>query len=516
VNDQQRRERFTRLLDDIVDGLDVPNSKYEEAEHHYNAVGNWLNTLGSKLTPYKPKIYGQGSFAIGTALKPLYDNDYDVDAVVQLEPIPGQPLTQPEVKNLVGDRLKENKTYADMLDPKEGGRRCWTLKYADASKFHLDLIPAVPDTPAAIASLISRLRVPEAIARKSLRITDRHTWDQGSDWPKSNPSGYVDWFRSRMRVVFEKRRMLSNTVKCEVQDLPVYRIRLPLQRAVQLLKRHRDLRYHGNDDKPISIIITTLAAMAYENEEDLGEALLNIVPKMRKILLELRRQDGEWWVPNPTNPAENFADKWKLEPQKQQIFFEWLDAVEREHQALATAVSDRATSIKSVAELLAMTYGRDQTIQVVEKYARGTDAGGLVVWTPSPLARFSVPHRKPLEYPAVQSNYTVDVSGQYFQTGFRDRPFRSGQPLPKGVALTFEAETNVPRPYKVRWQVVNTGAEAHRAKQLRGGFYNGDFSRDGLIRHEKTRYSGTHWVECVIVKNGATIAKSGEFEVKIE
>ena len=33
--------------------------------------------------------------------------------------------------------------------------------------------------------------------------------------------------------------------------------------------------------KPISIIITTLAAQAYNNEADLAEAVLDVVPRMR-------------------------------------------------------------------------------------------------------------------------------------------------------------------------------------------------------------------------------------------
>lgn len=60
------------------------------------------------------------------------------------------------------------------------------------------------------------------------------------------------------------------------------------------------------------------------------------------------------------------------------------------------------------------------------------------------------------------------------------------------------------------WQVVNTGAEATKAQQLRGGLFKGE-----RIRHESTRYAGMHWVEVFVVHQGTCIARSGEFVVAI-
>jgi hypothetical protein len=86
-------------------------------------------------------------------------------------------------------------------------------------------------------------------------------------------------------------------------------------------------------------------------------------------------------------------------------------------------------------------------------------------------------------------------------------------PLPKNADLTFEAVTNVAKPYEVYWQVVNTGEEARLAGQLRGEFY--DSNKSGRNRNESTKYTGMHWVECFVVKNGACVARSGEFIVNI-
>ena len=123
----------------------MPPSKYREATEHYEAVGAWLDADDSELARYQLSIYPQGSFALGTAVKPLGDDEYDVDTVCLLQLTPDQ-VTQKQLKDLVGARLKHPQSrYKDMIEPRDGGRRCWTIRYADASKFHLDVLPAIPD-----------------------------------------------------------------------------------------------------------------------------------------------------------------------------------------------------------------------------------------------------------------------------------------------------------------------------------------------------------------------------------
>ena len=75
-------------------------------------------------------------------------------------------------------------------------------------------------------------------------------------------------------------------------------------------------------------------------------------------------------------------------------------------------------------------------------------------------------------------NLAVRVRGGLYATrnGNRIAAFDSGDVLPKGRELLFEAvtATGFPFPangYDVRWRVVNTDREAVQAKGLRGGFY---------------------------------------------
>ena len=80
-----------------------------------------------------------------------------------------------------------------------------------------------------------------------------------------------------------------------VRAVPKYQSnKTPLQRAVQILKRHRDIMFAGDEDKPVSIIITTLAAKAYQGEGSITEALQTILIHMDKYILnEFDPQSGK-------------------------------------------------------------------------------------------------------------------------------------------------------------------------------------------------------------------------------
>jgi hypothetical protein len=86
--------------------------------------------------------------------------------------------------------------------------------------------------------------------------------------------------------------------------------------------------------------------------------------------------------------------------------------------------------------------------------------------------------------------------------------------VPKHVGLRFEAKTNAPPPFDVKWQVTNTGQEAAEAGALRGRFEGGE-GYMGTVRWESTLYAGTHWVEAWVIKDGVCIGRSGRKYVRI-
>ena len=89
-----------------------------------------------------------------------------------------------------------------------------------------------------------------------------------------------------------------------------------------------------------------------------------------------------------------------------------------------------------------------------------------------------------------------------------------GAPIPKECELIYKALHSVKQPYYLKWQVVNTGAEANASNCLRGGFED---SNHGLnCRTERTEYTGKHYVQCFVIKNNRCVAKSKEFFINIE
>ena len=315
-------KRFSQLLESIAKTLDISDSHYEQAVKRYESIGKWLERDESRLARYGPEIHTQGSFLLGTVTKPIFNvEEYDLDLVSQLN-LQKNDVTQEDLKNLIGYEIISYARANNMNAPAEEGRRCWTLNYADGAQFHMDILPAIPDVKSFKLLLESRGYSSSTWSDFAIAITDKTLPNYSridADWPCSNPKGYAAWFRSRMETEFNTRReFLAESMQARAEDVPEYKVKTPLQRAIQILKRHRDIMFVKNsDDKPISIIITTLAGHAYNNESDLLDTLQNLVKGLPRYIQNI---NGVTLIPNPVNPLENFADKWQEHPHRKQNF----------------------------------------------------------------------------------------------------------------------------------------------------------------------------------------------------
>jgi hypothetical protein len=135
-----------------------------------------------------------------------------------------------------------------------------------------------------------------------------------------------------------------------VEEIPDYKVRTPLQAAVMILKRHRDEGFRDHpDNRPISVIISTLAAHSYGGEETIGPALGAILLSMDK---HITVHAGRHWIANPTDPLENFADKWAEHPERAKAFFKWLNQAREDFQAFAPL-----TNRKTISEIVSRGVG---------------------------------------------------------------------------------------------------------------------------------------------------------------
>jgi hypothetical protein len=360
------KTRFAKFLQYLAEALDISETRYKQAEDRYQALGKWLGRQESILAPYHPEIYPQGSFRLGTVIKPISDaEEYDIDLVCEMR-LEKERVRQKRLKEAVGQEILTYTQANNMKSRPEEGRRCWTLNYADGAQFHLDILPALPDGNS-FRLLLESKGLSNDWSGLAIAITDNTLPNYDlldPNWPQSNPRGYAEWFRERMKTQFEsQRKFLAESIQANVEDIPEYRVRTPLQRTVQILKRHRDIMFgEDQDNKPISIIITTLAAHAYRNEGDLLEALINIVNGMP---LYIQKIGAVYWVANPVNPLENFADKWGEHPQRERNFRLWLQQVQKDlNRAL------QSEDIQAISELLKPRLGERVINEALQKFPK--------------------------------------------------------------------------------------------------------------------------------------------------
>ncbi|MHA3183321.1 nucleotide-binding domain-containing protein [Legionella pneumophila] len=492
---QHIKTEISKLLGLLGESLDASESIHEKAIARYKSVGLWLNREQSLFYKYSPSIYLQGSFQLGTVTKIIGSEDeYDIDIVCELN-LSKKEITQKQLKLMLGQEIKSYAKANNMLSPAMEGRRCWTLNYADEAQFHIDNLPALS------------VNQPEMTTHGAIYITDTASddYDQlDAHWLISNPKGYAIWFEKRSNACHSSR--LSAT-SAEVH-VPEYKTKTPLQRIVQILKRHRDIMFANDPEhKPISMIITTLAAHAYNGEDDIFQALLNIIEKMPSFILSRNHQPI---ILNPVNPLENFADKWGKHPEREKQFYIWLKQIKADISSILL-MSD----LQSVLDFFKVKFGERAVNEAEKKLFEQTKTISSTINANQHLGLFSVPYRQNPLWP-IQEQGTVTIIGRIQHQKQLYRFDSNSTPLSKNADLNFLAETNILPPFNVYWQVVNTGEEAQNAKQLRGDITLAkNFGCGGLNQKEKTLYKGAHCIQCFIVKNNICVARSKEFIVNV-
>lgn len=300
VTTQAMRGDLDQLLSGGLRELDITSAERDAVVQRYDELGSVLDELWAS-TRGANKVFAQGSFMLGTVVRNVNRNDdIDID-LVAVRDIAKASISQEELKDEVGSAVRLYAARAVSGFPEiEESSRCWTLTWQG---MHMDVLPAIPN--------------PEA-AGDDLLITDKDV----NRWLPSNPLGYAAWFRARTSLRLTAGHDVE-AKRLEVQQVPEWQRRSVLQRAVQALKRHRDIYFSGRpDERPSSIVITTLAAHAYLGGTDLLQVLRQIVASMPD---HLHKAAGRWTLLNPAQPDENFTEYWAIEPQHAVRFFEWLD-----------------------------------------------------------------------------------------------------------------------------------------------------------------------------------------------
>ena len=507
---------LNKLLSELADEIDITDSQEGAIKRAYNGIADWLNQNDADISQHDVYIFPQGSMMYGTAIKPIDENDYDIDLVCEFRKnVSG--LNPAYVKASVGNRIRENERYRKMLQPE--GRRCWTLQYCDTLNFHMDILPSIPFREE-YYRIDSRLNeaYSSMYVRKDLALlaTDKDKETLKYKYITTNPRGYAEWFKERMQV------NTSKVLTDSVERVPEYPKKTILQKAIQLLKRHRDVYFSTRNDenKPISMIITTLIAKSYEGEDKLYEFICKSLANLESFIEQ--RADGKYRISNPVMTIENFADKWNENPQKALEFFDWVRKAYIDFTNL-----NEINTYSALEKAFKKLFSQKPVDRLMQKYSsklileKYLSSGSEDYNKPSSLKLLEIlPYRKSPPW-ALPCGVSVGIQGRVsFDNGVSYRDFISGTILPKGVKLQFFPIHGLKPPYSVKWQITNTGDEARAAGGLRGDkFENAELKRGGILcgKKEETSYSGTHYIQCFIIKNGNQCkAYSNPFVVKIE
>ena len=248
----KNNEQFQEFLRDEVN---LNEGRLRRLETGVGAVNSHLR---DHLPGYQ-KMERQGSYALGTLIKPVDDNDeYDADIQIVMNPNPGwEPK---DYVNAIHRALAKNQNYADKLRLKT---RCVTIDYA--GDFHLDVVPRV--TLGGKHYVCNR-------AENRFEVTDGN--------------GYRDWFN-------EKNRITGGNLK----------------RVVRILKHLRD---HKNNYTAKSILLTTLAGNTIRPSDEGTEAVSTVADTLATVTTRmddyLQQHPYVPEIKNPVLASENFNRHW--------------------------------------------------------------------------------------------------------------------------------------------------------------------------------------------------------------
>lgn len=355
MNNNFAVERKNDLLA-LIEDVDITFTMYKNAEQKYNAITTVLENCGLPT-----KIYPQGSFALGTFIKPKKakrKGEYDLDVVCEVD-YDKSLMTPSKLYEKIKQLLSDSGIYGDKLDFYD---ECITITYSecDGFSFSIDIVPAVPEDSFDIEKMKTMSNEPD-LCDTAIAISKAKNI---SEWGRSNPKGYRKWFdginskflkygkHTNRSKVFEQTKHIYDSV----EKIPSNLTRTPLQRVIQILKLHRNNYFENSSVKQFkvnTVIITTLVAKIasdapeYYDTFELLSYVLNELKNYSQLInnhtqfkqifpqRDLISFDGRIWrINNPANPLDNLADSWQGNVRYPQCFFNWVDAVINDFEKL--------------------------------------------------------------------------------------------------------------------------------------------------------------------------------------
>jgi Second Messenger Oligonucleotide or Dinucleotide Synthetase domain len=302
---QDKNVQLDDLLDRMAESLQLDKTRYDLMIQHYEAIKKWIEADELFFKPFKYELYPHGSVRIRTTVKPIGKDEFDLDIALHLK-AQWSNHTPEKIYAELKRRLSEHSVYKEKMELKN---RCIRLNYA--GDFHMDILPGIQENE---------------WDEDKLLVPDRLL----GYWVSSNPRGYAKWFLNKTNTI--KVSLLEKALRAENLPSNDYENKKPLQRAVQLIKRYRDIYFQKDDTyKTSSIVLTTIAGQYYNGEDSIFLAVENIVNQIRTNTFNIPVRIK---VLNPINAEEDFTDKWESEPKYYEAFKAFCDHLYKQWQEL--------------------------------------------------------------------------------------------------------------------------------------------------------------------------------------
>jgi hypothetical protein len=358
------------LLVEIAVRVQLPPSRHAIAEQRYHSLSDWLDRPGSPLEGLVPRMYAQGSMAIGATIASCRRNDeFDIDALAELDLSPDVTPRLALDLLYLAVRGEPGSRYYDMT---ERCTRCVQVQYSD--DMHVDITPT-----------LLRLGQPE---REGF-IFHANTENPVSEDRRiiANPFGFAVWFQSKTpadalfafefeQLSREEDRVLALKAE-DAEPIPVpteaYKKSKALI-ALQLLKRWRNIRYDSRNGRmPPSVLLAKLVADHANRTSSLYQELLHQA-KQIKLFFETAQLAGQLvHVENPVCPSDVFSDRWPEDSRAQRVFIDDLRDLVAKLEILADCNASQAKSI--CVDLFGERLTLDALNKVNDRYGNAISSG---------------------------------------------------------------------------------------------------------------------------------------------
>lgn len=286
----QREELLARIAQE----LELDPTRIQRMEKAYEKVLEVLRKDEIFFNEFEMELYAQGSVRIQTTVKPIKGEDFDLDTVLHIYDLYNK-FDPNKIYNALVRVLENDAYYKTICEKKE---RCVRLNFK--GDFHIDILPGC------MFAIDNRDKI--AIPEKKLR-----------SWSHGNPKGYGKWFLniSNSSSQYLLKSFSETLIKAEVEAEPLPEtglyLKTPLQRAVQLVKRYRDVFFQDKEFNVSSIVITTLMARFYDGEQSIYNTIDSGLSKIKLGYNSALEEGKRFKVLNPMDDQEDFTDSWTYE-----------------------------------------------------------------------------------------------------------------------------------------------------------------------------------------------------------